>query len=148
MSWKVHAREAREKRCVLARLASLVQIPYCRNYKGNWYKLSAQRFVWIVWADKRYLWLVNGCLEYRRPIITIACPPKRSQMKLLRRKLVPISLLVSGTFSRYFFVVQHFVVCFHVNSGSFRNQCIARDISWIIQQLSLKSGSSFMAGTS
>ena len=44
----------------------------------------------IVRVDKRYLWLVNGCLEYHRPIITSACPLKRSQTSL-RPKLVPIS---------------------------------------------------------
>ena len=46
-------------------------------------------------VEKQYLWLVNGCLEYHQPVITIACPPKRSQ-KWLHRKLVPISLIVSG----------------------------------------------------
>ena len=49
----------------------------------------------IVRVDKRYLWLVNGCLEYhRRPIITSACPLKRSQTSL-RPKLVPLLLHVS-----------------------------------------------------
>ena len=48
----------------------------------------------IVQVDKRYLWLVNGCLEYHRPIITSACPLKRSQTSL-RPKLVPILLHVS-----------------------------------------------------
>ena len=95
-----HARETREKRRVLVRLALLVRISHSRNYKGHCYKLSALRFVWIVWVDKRYLWLVNGCLEYHRPIITIACPFKRSQVKSLRRKLVPISLIVSGVRNR------------------------------------------------
>ena len=33
----------------------------------------------IAWVDKRYLWLGKGCLEYDRPIITDACPPKPSQ---------------------------------------------------------------------
>ena len=36
----------------------------------------------IVWVDKRYLWLFYGCLEYHRPIITNACPSKRSQISL------------------------------------------------------------------
>ena len=36
----------------------------------------------IVWVEKRYIWLRNGCLEYHRPIITDACPPKRSQESL------------------------------------------------------------------
>ena len=48
----------------------------------------------IVRVDKRYLWLVNGCPEYHRPIITSACPLKRSQTSL-RPKLVPILLHVS-----------------------------------------------------
>ena len=48
----------------------------------------------IVRVDKRYLWLVNGCLEYHRPIITSACSLKRSQTSL-RPKLVPILLHVS-----------------------------------------------------
>ena len=30
-----------------------------------------------VLLDKRKLWLVDGCLEYRQPIITNASPPKR-----------------------------------------------------------------------
>ena len=52
------------------------------NYKENEYKLSAQRFLgsygWtIVTSD----WL-GGCLEYHRPIITNACPPRRSQKSL------------------------------------------------------------------
>ena len=54
----------------------------------------------IIWVDKRYLWLVHGFLEYHRPIITIACPPKRSQVKSLRRKLVPISLMASRVGNR------------------------------------------------
>ena len=36
----------------------------------------------IVWEDKRYLWLANGCLKYHRPIITNACPRKHSQKSL------------------------------------------------------------------
>ena len=47
----------------------------------------------MVWADKRYIWLVSGCLEYHRPIIINPCPPKRYQ-KSLRRKLVPMALIV------------------------------------------------------
>ena len=34
-------------------------------------------------------WLVNGCLEYHRPVTTNACPPKQSQ-KSLHPKLVPV----------------------------------------------------------
>ena len=41
----------------------------------------------IISLDKRYLWLVNGFLEYHPPIITNTCPPKWSQ-KSLRLKLV------------------------------------------------------------
>ena len=47
----------------------------------------------MVWADKRYIWLVSGCLEYHRPIIINPCPPKRYE-KSLRRKLVPMALIV------------------------------------------------------
>ena len=42
-----------------------------------------------IWVDKRWLWLVNGCLGYHRPIITNACSPKRSQNSL-RLNLVSI----------------------------------------------------------
>ena len=38
--------------------------------------------------------IVNGCLEYSRPMITEAAPPKRSQNSL-NPKLVPIPLRVS-----------------------------------------------------
>ena len=48
----------------------------------------------MVWVDKRYLWLVNGCLECHRPIRTNTCPPKRFQ-KSLHPKLVPILSRVS-----------------------------------------------------
>ena len=44
--------------------------------------------------DNRYLCLVDGWLEYHRPIITNACPHKRSQ-KSLQAKLVPILPRVS-----------------------------------------------------
>jgi len=52
----------------------------------------------IIWVDKRYLWLVNGCLDYHRPIITsttqtipdIISALKRPQTSF-RPKLVPIS---------------------------------------------------------
>ena len=39
--------------------------------------------------NKQYLWLINGCLECHGPIITDACPPKRSH-KSLQPKLIPI----------------------------------------------------------
>ena len=39
------------------------------------------------------------CLEYHRPIITNACPPKQSQ-KSLHQKLVPIRLRVSEVGNR------------------------------------------------
>ena len=60
-----------------------------RNYNGNGYKLLAKRFSVIIWVDKRILMLVNGRLEYHRPMITHACPPKQSQTSL-HPKLVPI----------------------------------------------------------
>ena len=37
--------------------------------------------------------MVNGCIGYHQPIITNACPPKRSQ-ESSHRKLVPIPLIV------------------------------------------------------
>ena len=48
----------------------------------------------IVWLDKRSFWLVNGCLEYHRPIITNFCPPKWLK-ESLHSKLVPILLIIS-----------------------------------------------------
>ena len=59
---------------------------------GRWY--SRQPLTNHKLVDKRYLWLVNGCLEYHRPIVTNPCPPKRSQ-KSLHQKLVPILPRVS-----------------------------------------------------
>ena len=60
-------------------------------------KLSGERNAWVykllkkrsLGADKRRLWLVNGCLEYHRPIITNACQSKLSQ-KSLHSKFAPI----------------------------------------------------------
>ena len=43
----------------------------------------------IVWVDKHYLWMSNGCFEHHQPIITNACPTKRCQ-KWLHPKLVSI----------------------------------------------------------
>ena len=43
----------------------------------------------IVWVDKHYLWMSNGCFEHHQPIITNACPTKRCQ-KSLHPKLVSI----------------------------------------------------------
>ena len=53
-------------------------------------------------VNKRWLWLVNGCLQYHRPIITNAFPPKWSQ-KSLRLKPLPIPLTVCevGNSSRF-----------------------------------------------
>ena len=42
----------------------------------------------IVWADKRHLWFVNGCIEYHRPIITTLVHPKSQNS--LGPRLVPI----------------------------------------------------------
>ena len=95
----------------------ILVISHSTNYKGNGYNLSAQRFLGSFgWTsvtlviigrcysrqpltnhnlvDKRYLWLVNGCLEYHRPIVTNPFPTKRSQ-KSLHQKLVPILPRVS-----------------------------------------------------
>ena len=63
---------------------------------GEWIQTFGATVSGVVWVDKRYmyLWLVNSCLEYHRPIITNACPPKQSQ-KSLHPKLVPILPRVS-----------------------------------------------------
>ena len=45
----------------------------------------------IIWVDKRYLWLVDGIQGKHQPIISNACPPKRSQ-KSLRQRPLPILL--------------------------------------------------------
>ena len=45
-------------------------------------------------SDLIILNTVHGCLEYRRPIMTNACPPKRFQ-KSLHPELVPILMWVS-----------------------------------------------------
>ena len=73
----------------------LTSISHSGNHKGNGYKLSAQRFLGVVWVGKHYVGLVNGCLEYHPPIITNARPPKRSQISL-RPTLAPILPRVSG----------------------------------------------------
>ena len=46
-------------------------IPHSRNYKGNLQAFSVMTSE-IVWVDKHYCWLVNGCLEHHWPIIAIA----------------------------------------------------------------------------
>ena len=76
-------------------------IPYSRNFKGSGYKLSPHATIsGFVWVDKHYLWLVNGCLEYHRPIITNTCPPTRPQ-KSLYPKLVRILPGVSEVVACY-----------------------------------------------
>ena len=67
------------------------KIPHSRNYKGESVQAFGETNSRIVWVDKSYLRLADGCLENHRPIITNACPPERSQ-KALRPKLVPILL--------------------------------------------------------
>ena len=61
--------------------------------------LSEQRVLSSFGPDKRYLYLVNGCFEYHPPIISNVCPPKQSQNSL-RRKLIPIPLIVSGVWNK------------------------------------------------
>ena len=65
-----------------------------RKLDGVWVQVFGAMISGIVWVDRRYLWLVNGCLEYHQPIITNACPSKWSQ-KSWRQKLVPILPRVS-----------------------------------------------------
>ena len=59
-----------------------------RRLKGEWAQAFCAKTSGIVWVGKHYLWLVNGCLGYHRPLITNACPPKWSQRSLLPQ-LVP-----------------------------------------------------------
>ena len=49
---------------------------------------------WDRLVDTRSFWLVNGFLEYHRPIITNFCPPKWFK-ESLHSKLVPIPLIIS-----------------------------------------------------
>ena len=55
--------------------------------QGEWVQVFGAMISGIISLDKRYLWLVNGFLEYHPPIITNTCPPKWSQ-KSLRLKVV------------------------------------------------------------
>ena len=55
--------------------------------QGEWVQVFGAMISGIILLDKRYLWLINGFLEYHPPIITNTCPPKWSQ-KSLRLKLV------------------------------------------------------------
>ena len=41
----------------------------------EWLQTLGATMSGIVWVDKRYLWLVNDCLEYHQPIITTVNPP-------------------------------------------------------------------------
>ena len=69
-------------------------IPHSTNYGRKWVETYDAKIFGIIWLDKCWLWLVNGCLGYSRPIITKAAPPKRPQQSL-NPKLVPIPLRVS-----------------------------------------------------
>ena len=59
-----------------------------------WYRLGGQALVMIGQERSFSLGLVDGYPEYHRPIITNACPPKRS-LKSLRGRFEPIPLIVS-----------------------------------------------------
>ena len=65
-----------------------VDVTTLHNLYGEWVQAFGAMF------RDRYL-MVNGCLDYYRPIITNACLPTRSQTSL-RRKLETIPLKVSG----------------------------------------------------
>ena len=82
--------------CLFSCTNGISAISHSRNrkYKRNGYKLLVQRFLVTFRCTSFYLWLANSCLEYHRPIITNACPSKRSQ-KSLHLKLVPILTRVS-----------------------------------------------------
>ena len=50
-------------------------IPF-QKLTGEWVQAFGATIFGIVWMDQRYLWLVNGCLGYHRPIkkLTIVHP--------------------------------------------------------------------------
>ena len=52
-----------------------VQFPISETIKGTCTSFRRNDF-WDRLGGKHCLWLVNGYLEYHRPIITNACPPK------------------------------------------------------------------------
>ena len=70
---------------------NVFQFPIPEKKRAEWLEPFCATTSGIVWVDKRYLWLVNGYLEYHRPIRTNACPPKWSQQSLCP-KLVPMLL--------------------------------------------------------
>ena len=70
------------------------QFPIPETKRAEWLELFCATISGIVWVDQRYLWLVNGFLEYHRPIRTNTCLAKHSQQSL-RPKLVPILLRVT-----------------------------------------------------
>ena len=71
------------KQCILYP-KSLFSIPHTRSRKkGNGYMQAFGSFgasiSGIDCVEKRYRWLVSGCLEHHRPVLTKACPHKLSQ---------------------------------------------------------------------
>ena len=78
------------------------------------YKLLGQRFLGLFWVDNRYLWFVNGCLEYHRPIIT------KADLTLVRHydRIPEITAFKACTFSSYsfwrgeYFLLQLFLPAF------------------------------------
>ena len=49
---------------------------------GKWVKALGSVISGISWVDKRQLWLVDGIQGNHWPIISNACPPKRSRKSL------------------------------------------------------------------
>ena len=78
---------------------------------GDWIQAFGGTISGIIWVDKHYLWLVNGCREYQWPIIANVCPSKRSQ-KSLRRKLVPTPLIASAVGNCEFPLSSFLLVCY------------------------------------
>ena len=56
-------------------VSSSFNIPHARKFKREWVLAFITTIYGTVWVDKRYLWFVNGCIEYHRPIITTVCHP-------------------------------------------------------------------------
>ena len=79
------------KACTISRASHSVPEPFLRTYNKLKLLTFGTTISGIVWVDKHYLWLVNGCLEYHQPIITNTCPPKQTQ-KSMRPRLVLILL--------------------------------------------------------
>ena len=76
--------------------ASKLSYSHSRNYKGNGYKLSAQQFHLgsFGWKSNSYDWSTVLKATINQSQVTLVRP--NDPNKSLRRKLVPISLIVSA----------------------------------------------------